>query len=58
MVSKRFSQRETPSARTVLTRKHADLLRVVTEFIDHMTADGEVLSGHYGQLVCGLPVDI
>lgn len=58
MVSKRFSQRETPSACTVLTRKHADLLHVLTEFTGHKTADGEILSGHYGQLVCGLPVDI
>lgn len=58
MVSKRFSLRETSSARLVLTRKHADLLRVFSEFIGHKTADGEVLTGHYGQFVCGLPVDI
>lgn len=60
MVSKRSSQRETPSARsvTLLTGKHADVFRVVSELIGHETADGEVLTGHYGQFECGLPVDI
>lgn len=58
MVSKRPLKRETPSARSVLTGKHANVLNVVSEFIGHVTADGEVLTGHYGQFVCGLPVHI
>lgn len=58
MVSKRSSQRETPLVRLVLTRKNADLPRVSSQFISHLAADGEVLTGHYGQFVCGLPVDI
>lgn len=58
VVSKRSLKQETPSARSVLTGKHANLLSVVSEFIGHVTADGEVLTGLYGQFVCGLPVDI
>lgn len=58
MVSKRSLKRETPSERSVLTGKHANFLSVGSEFIGHVTADGEVLTGHYGQFVCGLPVDV